>query len=87
VGSGIARIDPTTALAAQLGAAITVWSFVQFGMPVSTSEAIVAGVAGAGLFKGAATVSAGRLRQIGATLLVTPIAVGLLSFAITLLII
>ncbi|MEM4724570.1 MAG: inorganic phosphate transporter, partial [Candidatus Hadarchaeum sp.] len=60
VGSGIAKIGPTTALAAQLGAAITVWSFVQFGMPVSTSEAIVGGVVGAGLFKGMTAVSRQR---------------------------
>lgn len=85
VGSGIAKIGPTTALAAQLGAALTVWCFVQFGMPVSTSEAIVGGVAGAGIFKSTATVSRQRLGKIALTLLITPAAVGLLSFAVALL--
>ncbi|MGC8816537.1 MAG: inorganic phosphate transporter, partial [Candidatus Hadarchaeum sp.] len=85
VGSGIAKIGPTTAIAAQLGAALTVWSFVQFGMPVSTSEAIVGGVAGAALFKSTATVSKRRLGKIALTLVVTPAAVGLLSFALSLL--
>ncbi len=82
VGSGIARIGPVTALAAQLGAAITVWSFVQFGMPVSTSEAIVAGVAGMGFFKGTLTVEKGQLNKVALALVVTPAAVFLLSFAI-----
>lgn len=84
VGSGIAKIGPTTALAAQLGAALTVWSFVQFGMPVSTSEAIVGGVAGAGLFKGTTAVSRQRLGKIVLTLVITPAAVGLLSFVVVL---
>jgi len=82
IGQGITRLEPITAFSAQMGAAITVWSFVQFGMPVSTSEAIVGGIAGAGLFKGASTVSARRLRQIGITLVITPIVVALLSFGI-----
>jgi len=85
VGSGIAKIGPVTAFAAQLAAAITVWSFVQFGMPVSTSEAIVGGVAGVGLFKGTSMVSVKRLRHIGITLALTPATVALLSFAIGLL--
>ncbi len=82
VGSGITRIDPTTALAAQLGAALTVWSFVQFGMPVSTSEAIVAAVAGVGLFKGTSTVERGRLKRIASALVLTPLATFLISFAL-----
>lgn len=85
VGSGIAKIGPITAFAAQLGAALTVWSFVQFGMPVSTSEAIVGGVAGSGLFKGTTTVSRQRLGKIALTLVVTPAAVGLLSFVLVIL--
>ncbi|MGQ9788602.1 MAG: anion permease [Candidatus Hadarchaeaceae archaeon] len=85
IGSGIAKIGPTTALSAQLGAALTVWSFVQFGIPVSTSEAIVGGVAGAGIFKGTTTVSRQRLGKILLTLLITPAAVGFLSFMVAIL--
>ena len=82
IGSGITKIEPLVAFAAQLGAAITVWSFVQFGMPVSTSEAIIGGIAGAGLFKGASAISRKRLGQIGAALVLAPVATCILSFGI-----
>ncbi len=65
VGSGITRLDALSAFAAQLGAAITVWSFVQFGIPVSTTQAIVGAVVGVGLVKGATAVSKRKLGHIG----------------------
>lgn len=82
VGSGITALDPTTAFAAQFGAALTVWSFVQFAMPVSTSQAIVGAVAGAGLVKGASTVSGKKLRNIGIAWVLTPVIGCLLSLGI-----
>ncbi|MDH5443373.1 MAG: anion permease [Hadesarchaea archaeon] len=72
VGTGITRLDALTAFAAQLGAALTVWSFVQFGIPVSTTQAIVGAVAGAGLVKGAAAVSRRKLGHIGIAWVLTP---------------
>lgn len=80
VGTGITRLGPITAFAAQFGAALTVWSFVQFGMPVSTSQAIIGAVAGAGLVRGAATVSKGKLRHIGMVWVLTPAVACVLSF-------
>ncbi len=82
VGSGITELDPTTAFSAQFGAAITVWSFVQFGMPVSTSQAIVGGVIGAGLTKGAKTVSKSKMSRIVLAWVLTPIVGFILSFTI-----
>lgn len=82
VGSGITILDPLTAFAAQFGAALTVWSFVQFAMPVSTSQAIVGAVAGAGLVKGASAVSKKKLGRIGIAWVLTPIISCLLSLAI-----
>lgn len=72
VGMGITALDPMTAFAAQFGAALTVWFFVQFAMPVSTSHAIVGAVVGAGLVKGATTVSKGKLGHIGVAWVLTP---------------
>jgi len=57
VGMRITTLDSVMAFAAQFGAALTVWSFVQFGMPVSTSQAMVGGVIGVGLVKGASMIS------------------------------
>jgi len=82
VGSGITTLDATTAFGAQFGAALVVWSFVQFGMPVSTSQAIVGAVAGAGLVRGASTVSSKKLGRIGVAWVLTPIIGFVLSIGI-----
>ena len=80
VGTGITRLDALTAFAAQMGAAITVWSFVQFHIPVSTTQAIIGAVAGAGLVKGAAAVSGRKLGHIGVAWVLTPAVACALSF-------
>lgn len=82
VGMGISKLDPLTASAAQFGAAITVWSFVQFGIPVSTTQAIVGAVAGAGLVRGVAAVSRRKLRRIWVAWTLTPLITCMLSFII-----
>ncbi len=82
VGTGITRLDTMTAFAAQFGAALTVWLFVQFAIPVSTSQAIVGAVAGAGLVKGTATVSKRKLGHIGVAWVLTPGVACVLSFVI-----
>lgn len=64
MGSGITKLDALSASAAQLGAALTVWSFVQLHIPVSTTQAIVGAVIGVGLVKGAAVVSRRKLGRI-----------------------
>ncbi|KXB06518.1 hypothetical protein AKJ53_00035 [candidate division MSBL1 archaeon SCGC-AAA382F02] len=80
VGRGITNLNAVTAFAAQFGAASTVWMFTQFGLPVSTSQAIVGGVAGAGLVKGTATVSKGKLGEIGVAWVLTPTVSAALTF-------
>ncbi len=82
VGAGITRLDALTASAAQFGAALTVWSFVQFGIPVSTTQAIVGAVAGVGLVKGAAAVSGRKLGHIGIAWVLTPLITCVLSFSL-----
>jgi PiT family inorganic phosphate transporter len=64
MGSGITKLDALSASAAQLGAVLTVWSFVQLHIPVSTTQAIVGAVIGVGLVKGAAAVSRRKLGRI-----------------------
>lgn len=82
VGGGITRLDATTAFAAQFGAGATVWIFIQFGIPVSTSQAIVGGVAGAGLVKGTAAVSRRKLGEIAGAWILTPTVAAGLTFLI-----
>jgi len=57
VGLRIVRLSPLTAFIAQLSAGISVLVFTQFGMPVSTTQAIIGGIVGVGLTKGIKTVS------------------------------
>lgn len=85
VGTGITRLDATTAFAAQFGAALIVWIFNQFGIPVSTTQAIVGGVAGVGLVKGTAAVSKNELKKIGGAWILTPTAGAGLTFLLGLL--
>lgn len=82
VGRGITRLDAVTASSAQIGAAIVVLSFNQFGIPVSTSQAIVGGVIGVGIVKGAATVSKRRVGEIALTWILTPVLAAALAFCL-----
>ena len=83
VGEGITSLRSNTAFAAQFGAAITVFTFSRLGIPVSTSEAIVGGVAGVGLVRGAAAVSKKKLGKIGLTWVMNPLLAAGFTFAIS----
>ena len=82
VGSGITGLGPASAFASQFGAALAVWIFVQFRIPVSSSQALIGAIAGAGLVKGAETVNKEKLGHIGIVWVFTPGVTLLLSFAI-----
>jgi len=72
VGKQITALDYSGALSAQLAAAIGVHFFSMAGIPVSTSQAIVGGILGVGLTKGARAVSARRIATIFLGWVVTP---------------
>ena len=82
MGSGITKLDALSASAAQLGAALTVWSFVQFRIPVSTTQAIVGAIIGVGLVKGAAAVSGRKLGHIWIVWVLGPIITCVLSIVL-----
>jgi len=52
VGKKITPLDPFSALVAVLAEAVTLHSFAQIGIPVSSSQAVVGAVVGVGLVKG-----------------------------------
>ncbi len=79
MGSGITQLDPLTAFAAQFASAVTVYFFTQQGIPVSTTQAIVGGVVGVGLTKGASTVNMRTLRNIALGWFATPTVAALLA--------
>jgi PiT family inorganic phosphate transporter len=57
IGERVSSLGPSTAFASQVGAAFTVHLFTQGGIPVSISHAIIGGVSGGALAKGAKALS------------------------------
>ena len=64
VGMHLVKLNTLEAFVAQLSAGISVFVFTQFGMPVSTTQAIIGGVVGVGLTKGIKTVKWKTLSNI-----------------------
>jgi len=80
VGKEITHLDEYSAFIAELSEAVTIEIFTQVGVPVSTSQAIVGGVVGVGLIKGAETVNKRTLMEIGIGWISTPISAGIISY-------
>lgn len=80
VGREITPLDEYAALIAVLSGAITVEIFTQVGVPVSSSQAIVGGVAGIGLVKGVRTLSKRTLIEIVIGWASTPVSAGIISY-------
>jgi PiT family inorganic phosphate transporter len=78
VGEKIIQLQPSGGFCAELATATTVLLASRFGLPVSTSHALVGAVVGVGLIKAWKTVRWQTLQSIGSAWLVTiPIAAGL----------
>jgi PiT family inorganic phosphate transporter len=73
VGKNITQLDYGGALAAQMAAAFGVHVFSMMGIPVSTSQAIVGGVAGVGLTKGLWAISTKTISTIFIGWVLTPV--------------
>jgi len=80
VGKEITHLDEYSAFIAELSEAVTIEIFTQVGVPVSTSQAIVGGVVGVGLIKGARTINKRTLMEIGIGWISTPISAGIISY-------
>ncbi len=79
VGKGIVPLDPFSALVTVLAEALVLHTFTQFGVPVSSSQAIVGAVVGVGLVGDTRTVSVKMLVKIAFAWVLTPISAGVLS--------
>jgi len=85
VGFRITNLNPIMAFCSDLAVALTVHLCVQFGMPVSTTHALVGGITGVGLVRGAKTVNLHTVKNISLVCLVTPFAAAVLSFVLFIL--
>lgn len=82
VGSGITTLDPLSASAAQLAAALGVHFFSMVGIPVSTSQSVVGAVVGVGLVHGVKAIERRRVLEILGGWLATPTVAGCFSFGL-----
>jgi inorganic phosphate transporter, PiT family len=75
IGEGIIKLEPSNGFAAELATAATILIASSYGLPVSTSHALVGGVVGVGVVKNWRDVSLNTLKSIGLAWIVTiPIA-------------
>ena len=80
VGKGITPLDIPGAFVAQVSSAFGMHLFSLFGIPVSTSSAVVGAVVGVGLVKGARAISKKTIITILVGWILTPTLAGSLSF-------
>jgi inorganic phosphate transporter, PiT family len=75
IGEGIIKLEPSSGFAAELATAATILIASSYGLPVSTSHALVGAVVGVGAVKNWRSVNLVTLRSIGLAWIVTiPIA-------------
>ena len=71
IGEGILPLQPSGGLCAEVATATTILIASRFGLPVSTSHALVGGVVGVGLVQERSAIQFQTLRSIGLTWLAT----------------
>ena len=83
IGKKITELDPRMAFSSQTGGAITIYMMAILGVPTSSTQAMVGGIAGTGLSKSIATVDKSQLWKIFRGWVITPLLgafLGILSF-------
>jgi inorganic phosphate transporter, PiT family len=71
IGEGIVKLEPSSGFAAELATAATILVASSYGLPVSTSHALVGAVVGVGVVNNWRSVNLGTLRSIGMAWIVT----------------
>ena len=71
IGEGIIKLEPSSGFAAELATAATILIASSYGLPVSTSHALVGAVVGVGAVKNWRSVNLNTLRSIGMAWIVT----------------
>jgi len=82
VGKSIVPLDHFSSAIAVLGESITVWIYALIGIPVSTSQAIVGAVIGAGMARGGNTIDKKTVFKIILAWVNTPLSAAFISFLI-----
>ena len=82
VGEGGTNLSPVMGFLAVISCSVIVYIYALIGIPVSTSQAIVGAVIGAGLTKGAGSVKFDVLKNIGVAWFLTPVIPGFFTFIV-----
>jgi inorganic phosphate transporter, PiT family len=78
IGENIITLQPSSGFCAELATATTILLASRFGLPVSTSHALVGGVVGIGLVKDFKSIQFSTLQGIAAAWVITvPVSAGL----------
>jgi len=80
VGKKIVELDSFSAFISSFSAAVTVHVCTQVGVPVSSSQAVVGGVAGIGIMKGSKTMRMRTLVEIAVGWVSTPLSSGAIAY-------
>jgi inorganic phosphate transporter, PiT family len=82
VGNNIVQLDLPGAFAVQVSAGFGLHLFSMLGVPVSSSQAVVGGLMGIGLYHGVKTISRRKLAEVVIGWVATPTCAGLVAFGI-----
>lgn len=80
IADNLVGLNPSTALSAQFGGALTVHIFTQLGLPVSISQVVIGGLNGAASAKRIAVTNKRIIREIVAGWTLGPIAGAVIAF-------
>ena len=80
VADNLVGLNPSTALSAQFGGAVSAHLFTQFGVPVSISQVVIGGMGGAASVKRIAITNKRIIQQVIAGWTVGPMAGAIVSF-------
>ena len=80
VADNLVGLNPSTALSAQFGGAMSVHLFTQLGLPVSISQAVIGGMSGAASAKRMAITNKRIIQQVIAGWTIGPMAGAIVSF-------
>ncbi len=83
VGFRITHITPLMTIAIEMATALNIHLYSHWGIPVSTSHAIIGAVWGAGTIRGIKTINLKLARDITITWALTPVIAGIITYILT----